>query len=291
VLYGLCEQQLSKQKHYDFGLRNILSVLRTAGQIKRDRVNDPEEALLMSTLRDMNLSKLVAQDVPLFLSLINDLFPAVGMPSGSDHSALKKALKTVVESDGLIMHPSWEIKVVQLHETTLVRHGIMMVGPPGSGKSRIINCLQDSLSQTTSMIHKRTRMNPKAIRTEEMFGETDKLSGEWVDGVFSTMWSKFNDRNRKDIHWIVCDGPVDAIWIENLNTVLDDNKILTLANGDRIPMTDNVKLLFEVENLLNASPATVSRAGMIMHYISRFFITFRDTLLAGLMCLRGSYRE
>ena len=211
----------------------------------------------------MNLSKLVAQDVPLFLSLISDLFPALGMPSGLEHTDLKQSLQAVVEAENLMMHPSWATKVIQLYETTLVRHGIMMVGPAGSGKSRIINCLQDALSQTTSTVHRRTRMNPKAIRTEEMFGETDKMSGEWVDGVFATMWAKFNDRNRKDVTWIICDGPVDAIWIENLNTVLDDNKILTLANGDRIPMTDNVKLMFEVEDLRNASPATVSRAGII----------------------------
>ena len=263
VLYALCEQQLSKQKHYDFGLRNILSVLRTAGQIKRDRLGDPEEALLMSCLRDMNLSKLVAQDVPLFLSLISDLFPALGMPVGQDHAELNVALKEAVEAKKLVMHKSWTIKVVQLYETTLVRHGIMMVGPAGSGKSEIIRSLQESLSSTTGIIHKRVRMNPKAIRAEEMFGETDKMSGEWLDGIFASMWAKYNDRNRKDIQWIICDGPVDALWIENLNTVLDDNKILTLANGDRVPMTDNVKLLFEVEDLRNASPATVSRTGII----------------------------
>jgi dynein heavy chain len=99
-----------------------------------------------------------------------------------------------------------------------------------------------------------------------MYGVMNNVTGEWIPGVFSQIWKKCNDKKNKHHSWITCDGPVDAIWIENLNTVLDDNKILTLANAERIPMTDNTKMVFEVGNLDNASPATVSRCGIV--YVS-----------------------
>eukprot|EP00916_Digyalum_oweni_P009684 GHVL01016321.1.p1 GENE.GHVL01016321.1~~GHVL01016321.1.p1 ORF type:complete len:1870 (+),score=456.95 GHVL01016321.1:3343-8952(+) len=142
----------------------------------------------------------------------------------------------------------------------------MLVGPTLCGKSQIMSILTDALSMNGKQ-HRVVIMNPKAITAQQMYGVLDPLSDEWTPGVFASIWEKSNNRNNKYYTWIVCDGPVDAIWIENLNTVLDDNKILTLANNDRIPMTDNCRLVFEVENLNNASPATVSRAGII--YVSQ----------------------
>jgi len=266
ILYGTAEEQLSKQKHYDFGLRNILSVLRTGGQTKRQNLDKNESGLMYQTLRDMNLSKLVAQDVPLFLSLLADLFPATAAPEKAVYLEVEEQLEKAIDEAGLMQHGNWKSKVVQLYETQVVRHGIMLVGPSGGGKTRIFEVLAAALQVTMQTQFKQVRLNPKAIRAPEMYGEMDMMSGEWTTGVFAAMWAKYNQRSNKFITWVIADGPVDAIWIENLNTVLDDNRILTLANGDRIPMTDNVKIMFEVENLANASPATVSRAGIV--YVS-----------------------
>ena len=79
VLYKLSREQLSSQHHYDFGLRALKSVLVMAGSLKRSSPDMSEALVLMRALRDMNLPKFVYDDVPLFLGLINDLFPGANM--------------------------------------------------------------------------------------------------------------------------------------------------------------------------------------------------------------------
>ncbi|KAI8438610.1 hypothetical protein MSG28_011048 [Choristoneura fumiferana] len=215
TLYKLCEEQLSKQVHYDFGLRNILSVLRTMGSQKRANPDSTEENIMMRVLKEMNVSKLVDEDEPLFVSLIEDLFPGMKLTQTVQRE-MQRAIGTITERTGLVNHPDWNLKIIQLFETSLVRHGLMTMGPTGSGKTTCIHTLMAALT-LIGRPHKEMRMNPKTSLEN---------------------------------------GPVDAVWIENLNSVLDDNKTLTLANGDRITMAQNSKLVFEPDNVDNASPAT-----------------------------------
>ena len=154
------------------------------------------------------------------------------------------------------------LKVVQLQELFDVRHSVFIVGNTGTGKSQIWK----TLFQTNKNAKKKpvaTDLNPKAVTNDELFGIINPTTREWKDGLFSVIMRDLANVQHDGPKWIVLDGDIDPMWIESLNTVMDDNKVLTLASNERIPLTPSMRLLFEIGHLRTATPATVSRAGIL----------------------------
>ncbi len=148
-----------------------------------------------------------------------------------------------------------------------MRHSCFLIGNPGSAKSTIWK----NLSRANSSRDYTTVwdiVDPKAVTSDELFGCMNPKTREWKDGVLCVMMRDMvkNQGKYKHIHkqkWCILDGDVDPEWIESLNTVMDDNKVLTLVSQERIPLTPEMRLILEVSNLKNATPATVSRGGVL----------------------------
>eukprot|EP00762_Andalucia_godoyi_P001076 ANDGO_01965.mRNA.1 Dynein-1-beta heavy chain len=270
-LYKLSSEQLSSQDHYDFGMRAVKSVLVMAGGLKRANAGINEDLLLIRAMRDSNIPKFLADDVPLFQAIVQDLFPGINIPE-HDYGELQRSIEEQLRNRSYVCVPKGITKIIQLYETLNVRHGVMLVGPTGGGKttcrsvlaSALTSLRQDKKSKNDAfqVVHTH-ELNPKSISYAELYGAFNLTTMEWTDGIVPHIAHEVVADSSLDKKWIVFDGPVDTLWIESMNSVLDDSKLLCLDNGDRIKLTNTVALLFEVQDLSVASPATVSRCGMV----------------------------
>ncbi|MEW5298846.1 MAG: hypothetical protein WDW36_001923 [Sanguina aurantia] len=276
-LYYLLEDLLSPQKHYDWGLRAIKSVLVVAGSLLRAESGQVESDVLFRALRDFNIPKILAEDMVIFMGLLNDLFPGVDPPRKRDIEFEKVIVATALEM-GLFPEDDFILRIVQLSELLAIRHCVFLMGPTGSGRTEAYRVLAKSITKgCASPVNDYLKMtnrkkvvirdiNPKSISTQELYGYVNMATREWKDGLLSYSMRELANLPDDNPKWILLDGDLDANWIESMNSVMDDNRLLTLPSNERIRLLAHMKLIFEIRDLKFATPATATRAGIL--YVS-----------------------
>lgn len=262
----------TKQVHYDFGLRALKRCIDCCADLYLKTHNDSDKTSLerqqklcvLQSLYETILPKLVKEDIHVFHKMVAKYFDGFSVDLGE--YALIDKVETIAAKRGLVLSQTFIQKIVQFYQVQRNHQGVILVGRAASGKSVVQSLLQLALEELEGIESLTYVIECKILSKEELFGSLDAITRDWNDGLVTSILRRIRNNLRGELHkriWIVFDGDVDPDWAENLNSVLDDNRILTLPNGERIKVPPNVRLIFEVANLTYATPATVTRCGMV----------------------------
>ena len=268
ALYALGRQRLAHLRSCDFGLRALKDVLlatsalrdaaAAAGAWPAEGEAAREEALLLRAIYEANGPQLPGPDREAFDGLVADAFGrAPGPPPRSPRAEASSLGLGKLPTAAPALSAAQAEKVLQLREMLEMRAGAAIVGAAASGKTSIYAALAAEAGV------QRTVIDPGSLTLAELFGAYRPSSHEWGDGTATAAIRRAAAAPAAAEQWIVFDGCVDCAWADSLNTVLDDHRVLCLPSSERLTLGRNLRFLLECADLDSASPATVSRLGIV----------------------------
>ncbi|XP_076392739.1 dynein axonemal heavy chain 7 isoform X1 [Megachile rotundata] len=281
TFYKVLSKQLRCKSCNTFNLYSIKAVTKTVVYLKRCFPDENESLLLLRSLININLPQLCGVDVLVFKDIVHNVFPDITLLP-PNYSIFLKTFEVICKSKSLSIHDVFKLKIIQLFELMYIHKGLILVGDPFVGKTEILSVLQDVLSYSYKqeiefgVNIKLETIIPSVLDIKRIFGYFDENSKLWKDGLCSRMFRSFSNTNSFDKTWIIFDGPLNNVWIENLYSTIDTNKVLCLESGEKINVADSVSVIFETINMTEASPAILSRCGII--YIESNSINWRSNI-------------
>ncbi|XP_024883298.1 dynein heavy chain 7, axonemal-like [Temnothorax curvispinosus] len=284
VGYKLLSEHLGEKRHYDFSTSSLKTVVATAINMKRNIPDENEEyTLLLRSMIQINIPQLCNTDIPIFQSIMQDVFPqTVVLPF--DCSAILNALENVCAKRLLTLHTVFKLKAIQIIELMYVRRGLILISNPSGGKTEILRTLAETLSllhEQKSKIGATVKLEtvvPGVVDSDALFGHLCDKSGIWKDGLCTAVFRRFAEDTSTDRKWLVLDGDLSGTWMENMYTILDENKMLYLTSGERFPTTESMSVIFETTSTVEISPSIISRCGII--YIDTHSVGWRPYALS-----------
>lgn len=267
LVLQIMANQMTRQNHYDKSLRAVKTILNTAGiLLSKKESQASEESVVIASVCQCTEPKLVAEDREIFKGIIEDMFPLEEAPVQEDNElqtllqdsiscAMPERYKgrfcdsvehDVFVSKAAVSNDLLVKKIVQMNNLKNHRGSFMVIGDAGSGKTTALNALARALNrmakESTSGAHAFVRVQKifvKVFTESELYGYAD-TAGVWHDGLLSRCIRSVSNDDQSDEKWIVLDGTNDATWMETLNSVLDNSKLLSIPSGERISVPSNV---------------------------------------------------
>ncbi|EJS42865.1 dyn1p [Saccharomyces arboricola H-6] len=260
---AILSTKCSSKNHYHFGLRTLKSILRNCGPLIKEY--GQQERTLVEGLKRVILPSLDDTDESIFNEELSKVFNSIGASLNSD--AFLQCLKDSCERTSLSISTEFSKKCLQFYFMQQTQQALILVGKAGCGKTATWKTVIDAMARFDGHPNTVYVIDTKVLTKESIYGSMTKATLEWRDGLFTSILRKVNDDHtgifRDSRIWIVFDSDLDPEYVEVMNSVLDDNKILTLPNGERLPIPPNFRIIFETDNLDHTTPATITRCGLL----------------------------